>query len=99
MTDDANGPLRCRFDVLSQDDGALKLSKSLMGGGTRLGDINPEEEPYKSEFRQNGIWCSIFPTLRATSAFDDVTTVMGMIKRRLAQGQQLAQFVEDGQWR
>jgi esterase/lipase superfamily enzyme len=34
---------------MSQDDHALKLSKSIWGGATRLGDINPEEEPYKSD--------------------------------------------------
>jgi hypothetical protein len=32
---------------VSQDDRALKLSKSISGGVTRLGDVNPEEEPYK----------------------------------------------------
>jgi esterase/lipase superfamily enzyme len=40
------GASRPRFSLfLSQDDQALKISKSIWGGETRLGDINPQEEP------------------------------------------------------
>ena len=39
----------------SQDDQTLKLSKLISGGKARLGDINPNEEPYRSEFEGDGI--------------------------------------------
>jgi hypothetical protein len=54
---------------LSQDDHALKIFKSIFGGATRLGHINPEMEPYKSDL--------------ARRAFDDVRSVVGMIERTL----------------
>ncbi len=40
---------------LSQDDHALKISKSISGGAIRLGDINADEEPYKSEFQRDKV--------------------------------------------
>ena len=50
------GSSRPRFALfLSQDDGALKLSKSIAGGLTRLGDVNPEQEPYRSELARANI--------------------------------------------
>jgi esterase/lipase superfamily enzyme len=76
----------------SQDDQALKLSKSIWGGATRLGDIDPDQEPYKSDFKQAGIQVFDLTALRGnphSRAFEDVTSVMGMIERRLAQGQQM----------
>jgi esterase/lipase superfamily enzyme len=89
------GRNRTRFALfLSQDDGALKLSRSLLGGAARLGDIDVEAEPYKTEFRQNRILVFDLSRLKGDAhsrAFEDVTSVMGMIERRLAQGQQLAQ--------
>ena len=89
------GRARPRFALfLSQDDGALKISKSLWGGAQRLGDVNPEQEPYRSDFEREKILVFDLTRLegRAHSrAFDDVTSVMGMIRRRLASGQQLEQ--------
>ena len=86
---------RPRFALfLSQDDHALKISKSLSGGATRLGDVNPDEEPYKSAFKQKKILVFDLTHLRGDShsrAFDSVTSVMGMIERRLAAGQELAE--------
>lgn len=91
------GDPRPRFVLfLSQDDHALKLAKSLMGGETRLGDVNPESEPYKSELADQKIMVFDLSHLESDAhsrAFDEVTSVMGMIERRLAEGQQLA---EDG---
>jgi esterase/lipase superfamily enzyme len=88
------GARRPRIGVfLSQDDVALKVSKSIWGGSTRLGDINPEEEPFKSEIVQEKIL--VFDLTRLAGedphsrAFDEVSSVMGMLERRLAQGQQL----------
>ena len=87
------GSNRPRFALfLSQDDHALKISKSIWGGATRLGDINPEEEPYKSNLAHEKIMVFDVTHLEGdphTRAFDDVDSVMGMIERRLATGQQL----------
>jgi esterase/lipase superfamily enzyme len=87
------GSNRPRFALfLSQDDHALKLSKSIWGGATRLGDINPEEEPYKSDLAHERIMVFDVTHLEGdphSRAFDDIDSVMGMIERRLAAGQQL----------
>ena len=87
------GSNRPRFALfLSQDDHALKFSKSIWGGATRLGDINPEQEPYKSNLAHEKIMVFDVTHLEGdphTRAFDDVDSVMGMIERRLATGQQL----------
>jgi esterase/lipase superfamily enzyme len=89
------GNTRPRFALfLSQDDHALKLSKSLWGGATRLGDIDPEQEPYKIDLQREKILVFDLTHLESddahSRAFDEVTSVMGMIERRLASGQQLA---------
>jgi esterase/lipase superfamily enzyme len=87
------GSSRPRFILfLSQDDHALKISKSLWGGATRLGDVDPRLEPYKTDFQREGIVVFDLTHLGGdphTRAFDEVHSVMGMIERRLAQGQQL----------
>ena len=87
------GSPKPRFALfLSQDDGALKLSKSIWGGVTRLGDVDPDQEPYKSDFRRDGILVFDLTHLRGNAhsrAFEDVTSVMGMIEARLAAGQEM----------
>jgi esterase/lipase superfamily enzyme len=87
------GNNRPRFALfLSKDDHALKISKSIWGGATRLGDVNPEEEPYKSELAHERVMVFDVTHLEGdphSRAFDDVDSVMGMIERRLATGQQL----------
>jgi esterase/lipase superfamily enzyme len=90
------GPRRPRIALfLSQDDVALKISKSISGGTTRLGDINPAEEPYQSALAQQKILVFDLTHLGGddphSRAFDSVSTVMGMLERRLAQGQQLGE--------
>jgi esterase/lipase superfamily enzyme len=89
------GNVRPRFALfLSQDDHALKISKSIAGGATRLGDVNPDEEPYKSAFGREKILVFDLTHLQGaphSRAFDSVTSVMGMIERRLAEGQDLAE--------
>ena len=75
---------------VSEDDQALKLSRSIWGGVRRLGDADPEEEPYRSEFASNGVFVFDLTSLKGNAhsrAFDDVQTVMGMIEQRLAEGQ------------
>ena len=87
------GSARPRFALfLSQDDRALKLSKSIWGGVDRLGEVDPDQEPYKSDFQREGILVFDLTSLRGPAhsrAFEEVTSVMGMIRRRLAEGQQM----------
>jgi esterase/lipase superfamily enzyme len=89
------GSPRPRFALfLSQDDLALKISKSIAGGATRLGDVNPGEEPYRSAFGREKILVFDLTHLQGgahSRAFDSVTSVMGMIERRLAEGQDLGE--------
>jgi esterase/lipase superfamily enzyme len=90
---DQMGNDRPRFVLfLSQDDHALKLSKSLWGGATRLGDVDPRLEPYKTDFQREKIVVFDLTHLGGdphSRAFDSIQSVTGMIERRLAQGQQL----------
>jgi esterase/lipase superfamily enzyme len=85
------GSARPRFALfLSQDDHALKLSKSIGGGEARLGDVHPDEEPYKSDFRRERIMVFELTALGGgahSRAFEKVTSVVGMIEERLAGGQ------------
>jgi esterase/lipase superfamily enzyme len=82
---------------VSQDDQALMLSKSIWGGKARLGDANPHYEPYRSSFEREGILVFDFTHLEGNAhsrAFEDVTSVMGMIEQRLADGQQMTESVQ-----
>ena len=87
------GSPRPRFALfLSQDDQALKLSRSIWGGVSRIGEVNPEEQPYRTEFERENIMVFDLTHLQGDAhsrAFEDVTSVMGMIHQRLATGQQL----------
>lgn len=77
---------------LSQDDRALKLSKSIWGGIPRLGDVDPDREPYRTDFQREGILVFDLTGLRGNAhsrAFENVTSVMGMIEARLTEGQQM----------
>lgn len=80
---------------VSQDDKALALSRTIWGGVPRLGDINPDSEPYRSEFAQDHIDTFDLTKLRSPGmahdrAFSDVTTVMIMMKKRFDQQQKTA---------
>jgi esterase/lipase superfamily enzyme len=80
---------------VSQDDDALSLSKTIWGDVPRLGDIDPEQEPYRNELGRDKI--IVFDLTRLATAgddahnraFEDVTSVMGMIEQRLSQGQSM----------
>src|SRR5271163_4237975 len=80
---------------VSQDDDALSLSKTIWGDVPRLGDINPAQEPYRSELGHDKIVVFDLTRLAAAGddahdrAFEDVTSVMGMIQQRLRQGQSM----------
>jgi esterase/lipase superfamily enzyme len=87
------GRARPRFALfVSQDDRALKLSKLIGGGITRLGEVDPEQEPYKSDFRRHRIMVFDLTNLRGRAhsrAFESVTSVMDLIGQRLAAGQKM----------
>jgi len=80
---------------VSQDDDALNLSKTIWGNVPRLGDIDPAQEPYRTELGREKIL--VFDLTRLATAgddahdraFSDVTSVMGMIQQRLSQGQSM----------
>jgi esterase/lipase superfamily enzyme len=78
---------------LSQDDQALSLSKNIWDGVARLGDVDPTQEPYRTEFERDGILIFDLTKLETPGgnahdrAFEDDTSVMGMIKQRLSDGQ------------
>ena len=87
------GRARPRFALfVSQDDRALRLSRSIGGGVTRLGQVDPDQEPYKADFRREGVMVFDLTGLRGRAhsrAFREVTSVMGMIEQRFAEGQQM----------
>ena len=88
------GTPRPRFALFaSQDDQALKLSKTIWGGVARVGDATPDVEAYRSELEQEGISVFDLSNLRGTAhsrAFEDVTSVMDMITQRFADGQEMS---------
>jgi esterase/lipase superfamily enzyme len=83
------GAARPRFALfLSQDDQALQLSKTIWGGVSRLGEIDPTQEPYKSELARENIEVFDLSKLNGNAhnrAFDDITTVMTMIRDRITE--------------
>jgi esterase/lipase superfamily enzyme len=91
------GSQRPRFALfVSQDDQALALSKTIWGGMPRLGEVNPEQDPYRQELAQDNIEVFDLTGLKKAGddahdrAFEDVTSVVGMIKQRLRDGQQMS---------
>jgi esterase/lipase superfamily enzyme len=80
------GPYRPRIALfVSRDDTALSVSKIVWGGISRMGEVNVEEEPYRSELARDNIVVFDLTALRASGngahsrAFDDITDVMTMI--------------------
>jgi esterase/lipase superfamily enzyme len=90
------GAMRPRMSLfVSQDDGALELSETLAGGIPRLGRIDPETEPYRSELEKEGIVVFDLTTLKSdgsahSRAFDEVSSVVGMLRQRLGEGQKMS---------
>ncbi len=77
---------------VSRDDLALKVSQSIWGK-TRLGDANLNQA-YWNDFEREGILVFDLTNLQGNAhsrAFEDVTSVMGMIERRLAAGQHMTE--------
>jgi len=81
------GAARPQFTLLvSQDDQALRVSQAIWGGAPRLGDINPTEEPYRSELERERIEVFDLTELKSVGddahdrAFEEITAVMAMIQ-------------------
>lgn len=76
---------------VSQDDGALALSKTIWGGVQRIGEIDPAQEPYRTELERDRIAVFDLTKLKApgdnahSRAFDDISQVMTMIREREAE--------------
>ena len=88
------GPNRPKMLLfVSQDDGALALSKEIWGGVPRIGEVEPAKEPYRTEFDRDRIAVYDLTQLKGTSgnahsrAFDDITQVLAMVRDRNAQTQ------------
>lgn len=84
------GSYRPRIELfLSRDDTALDVSKLVWGGIPRIGDVNTDEEPYRSELARDNITVFDLTKLKTSGdnahsrAFDDITNVMKMIEQRL----------------
>jgi esterase/lipase superfamily enzyme len=80
------GAPRPRFSLfVSQDDTALALSQAIWGGVPRLGEINPAQEPYQSEFKRENIEVFDLTKLKGGAhdrAFEDITQVLVMVRQR-----------------
>jgi esterase/lipase superfamily enzyme len=90
-----SGPKIALF--VSQDDSALAMSQHIWGGEQRVGNVNPDAEPYRTEFERQQI--EVFDLTKLGSGTDDAhgraferaDTVAAMIRQRLSQGQQLSE--------
>ncbi|MDI4663832.1 alpha/beta hydrolase [Xanthobacter autotrophicus] len=87
------GPDRPAFTMfVSQDDKALAVSKRVWGDVPRVGAVNPELEPYRSEFERNNINVIDLTKLKTNDAlahgkFAENPQVVQAIGARLAEGQ------------
>ena len=88
------GSARPRFALfVSKDDKALSLSQTIWGGVPRLGEIDPAQEPYRTELAKDQIEVFDLTGLKGSAhdrAFEDITSVKAMIAKRFGEGQQLA---------
>ena len=88
------GSDRPRFALLvSKDDHALELSQSIAGGVVRLGHVDPEQEPYKTDLQREHITAFDLTDLggRAHSrAFEQVASILGRVEHWRAGGDQTA---------
>lgn len=86
----ANRPSFTLF--VSQDDRALAVSRRVWGSTARLGAVNPEQEPYKTQLEQANVTVLDLTKLRAGDAlnhgkFAASPEVVQLIGKRLAEGQ------------
>jgi esterase/lipase superfamily enzyme len=89
------GPNRPNVTLLvSQDDRALAISSRVWGGSVRLGAIDPDQEPYRSDLRQSNITVLNLTKLNSGDIlnhgkFAESPEVVQIIGRQLAGGQVL----------
>jgi esterase/lipase superfamily enzyme len=86
----ANRPAFTLF--VSQDDRALAVSRRVWGSEARLGAINPDQEPYRTQLEQANVTVLDLTKLRAGDAlnhgkFAASPEVVQLIGKRLAEGQ------------
>ena len=79
---------------VSQDDGALAVSNRIWGGAARLGAIDPDKEPYKSELARDHLTVIDLTKVESSDRlghgkFAQSPEVVQMIGQRLASGQTL----------
>jgi esterase/lipase superfamily enzyme len=91
------GTFRPRIALfVSRDDQALNLSRVIWGGVQRLGDVDPGQEPYRTEFERDRIEVFDLTSLKSADnnahgrAFDEAPTVATMVRDRLIEGQTMA---------
>src|SRR5215213_4236413 len=86
----ANRPAFTLF--VSQDDRALAVSRRVWGSEARLGAINPDQEPYRTQLEQANVTVLDLTKLKAGDAlnhgkFAESPEVVRLIGKRLAEGQ------------
>ncbi|HQS48169.1 MAG TPA: alpha/beta hydrolase [Xanthobacteraceae bacterium] len=77
---------------VSQDDRALQVSRQVWGSAARLGQVNPEQEPFRTEFERDHITVLDLTKLQTDDKlnhgkFAESPEVVQMIGGRLAEGQ------------
>jgi esterase/lipase superfamily enzyme len=86
------GPNRPNVTLLvSQDDRALAISSRVWGGSVRLGAIDPDQEPYRTDLRQSNIMVLNLTKLNSGDIlnhgkFAESPDVVQIIGRQLAGG-------------
>ncbi len=89
------GPYRPRVSLfVSRDDRALDVSKFIWGSRDRLGSIDPNEEPYRTNLAKNGVDVIDLTDVQSADRtghgkFAQSPEVVRSIGARLASGQQL----------
>lgn len=89
----ALGPDKPKFTLfVSQDDRALNLSRRISGNVERLGQINPAEEPYRSQLEAEGITVLDLTALQGGDRlnhgkFAESPEVVKLLGNRLIDGQ------------
>jgi esterase/lipase superfamily enzyme len=93
------GAARPRFALfVSQDDQVLSVSQFIWGGVPRLGEVDPEQEPYRSEFEREKIAVFDLTKLKGEAhgrAFENVPEVVAMVRQRFGAGQQMTERPPD----
>ncbi|GGE46322.1 esterase [Agaricicola taiwanensis] len=90
------GKTRPRFTLfVSRDDRALAFSRRVWGSTARLGAIDPEQEPYKTELERSGIAVLDLTKVKAGDSlhhgkFAESPEVVKLIGSRLLAGQDIS---------